>query len=138
MGNLDLEAAQVLEDAADLYESERIDWCTGSWVEQTNRGEVATLSMCAEGALMKAAGLKDATIWAFEKHSQLRSDTFLRNADNAAYDRYTTAREMVDQHVGGVGVTGWNDELAGGKQGVIETFREVAKDLRNNAPAEKL
>lgn len=134
MGNLDLEAAQVLEDAADLYESERIDWCTGSWVE--NGGKV--LSMCAEGALMKAAGLKDRTIWAYEKISQLRSDTFLRNADNAAYDRYTTARDLVAQHVGGVSVTGWNDELAGGKQGVIETFREVAKDLRNNAPAEEL
>lgn len=134
----DLDVARVLEDAATLYEDEKIEWCTGSWVEKTDRGEVETLSMCAEGALMKAAGLRDSIIWNFQKHSGLRCDTYLRNQDNAAYDQYATARDLVDRHVGGYGVTGWNDERAGGKQGVIDTFREVAKDLRNRAPAEEL
>lgn len=108
----DLEVAQVLEDAATLYEDEKIEWCDGYWVKLTDRGEVTTLSMCAEGK------------------------------DSGAYVRYVTARDLVNQKVGGVGVACWNDDMAdreqGGKQAVIETFREAAKDLRNRAPAEEL
>lgn len=133
----DLETAQVLEDAADLYESEQIGWCTGTWVEKTDRGETETLSMCAEGALMKAAGFDQEYIYSYGKYVLLQTDAYLRNMDDDAFRRYEGARRIVGDTVG-YDIPPWNDELVAGKQDVIDVFREIAKDLRNQAPAEEL
>lgn len=133
----DLETAQVLEDAADLYESEQIGWCTGTWIEKTDRGEVETLSMCAEGALMKAAGFNEQHIHAYGKFALLQTDIYLRDVDRDAFRRYVGAWRIVGETVG-YDIPPWNDELVAGKQDVIDVFREIAKDLRNQAPAEEL
>lgn len=142
MGNVDLEVAQVLEDAATLYEDEKIEWCKGGWVKNHVRLNldteevVPTLSMCAEGALMAAAGLTNGTI-AFYQDRQDERD--LVDADREASRRFAQARAVVTVAVGAP-IPLWNDSISngGGKQKVIDTFREVAKDIRNTAPAEAL
>lgn len=135
MGNIDLEVAHVLEEAADLYESEKIDWCTGTWLHTFS----GALSMCAEGALMRAAGYQDQTIWEF---AQYYNEALLEEAGVEEYLRYTGARALVNVAIA-TDIPSWNDEVLAqdrstAKQTVIDTFRAVAKDVRNQAPAEEL
>lgn len=47
--------ADVLEKAADLYASEQVEWCAGSWTETIDDGK--KLSVCASTAIGLAAGL---------------------------------------------------------------------------------
>ena len=81
------EVADVLEKAADLYESEQIEWCQGNWQKETLRfpngsvthfhsgqgaamvlkdlgGVEKIISMCASGALARAVGIP--VVWAQE------------------------------------------------------------------------
>ena len=85
------EVADVLEKAADLYESEQIEWCQGSWQKERTRivnetgesiaayvqdgeGQLGlpdvklkverVISMCASGALARAVGIP--VVWAQE------------------------------------------------------------------------
>lgn len=53
------EVAQVLEDAADMYESEKVEWCKNTWGSMdgvTATGRVG-MTACAATSLGMAAGL---------------------------------------------------------------------------------
>lgn len=147
----DLDVAQVLEDAATLYEDEKIEWCQGAWYRQP--GCFGPLTMCAEGALMAAAGFAPIVVKTFQDGNQ--SEQILANASTGreAYSKLLGARKAVTDALppvasGKQGIPYWNDRLTGGfedaagnakaKQAVIDMFRTVAKDLRNQAPAEEL
>lgn len=49
------EIADVLETAADLYESEQVEWCRGTWGATTLDGGITA---CASSALGLAAGIR--------------------------------------------------------------------------------
>lgn len=148
MGNIDLEVAQVLEDAADLYESEQIEWCRGFWYRGAPGGP---LSMCAEGALMRAAGFNTVDVKRFQDSNQMETILALSPVGiGGGYRKLMGARAAItaslpdDKSLGKIGIPYWNDNMkpdevdANPKQVVIDKFREVAKDLRNQAPATTL
>jgi hypothetical protein len=115
-----LRSAEILEEAADLYRSETVDWCQGSWIE--HQGEEAEfVSVCAEGALLLAAG------FSFEE-IQILSDTgvsnWVKNMD------WNHARTRLHIHLN-TSVFGWNDRRERTKQDVIDAMEATAKDLRN-------
>lgn len=141
MANIDLEVAQVLDDAADLYESEQIEWCKGSWYTDFKPGPGiitatgTTISMCAEGALMKAAGLRDTTIAGY---NATQRESLLGQDGAEARNKFNAARSVVSAALTEP-IPTWNDRSSTcDKQAVIDVFREIAKDIRNNAPAEEL
>lgn len=141
----DLEVAQVLEDAATMYEDEKIEWCQGAWY----RGG----SMCAEGALMRAAGFAPLVIKSFQDLNQQEQVLANVSTGRETYSKLLGARKAVTDALPRTGsskqgIPYWNDSLTDGsedaaskakaKQAVVDMFRTVAKDLRNRAPAEEL
>jgi hypothetical protein len=121
------DVAKVLEDAADLYESEKIEWCTRSWAKLTD----VTVSACAEGALLLAMGYNWAEV--FSAASRLFStDLLAQAASDSLLDHLNEGRTvMIDS------VYRWNDRMmtrhpAEAKAQVIEAMKETAKDLRNS------
>lgn len=92
------DVATVLEEAARGYRDEKYEWCAGSWVE-SNEGEAsdgdATLSACAEGALLYAAGFTWQQVEAYGD-----SNSHKYNADNhSAYVKFSEAKEAVTNHI---------------------------------------
>jgi hypothetical protein len=130
--------ADVLEDAADLYESEQVDWCSGSWTRDEARG----LSVCASTALAMACDLPLPVAMA-AGGSNLRDGGYQRIVRVAGFNSgavaetelYIQARVVLDDRMPKAisSVVLWNDSLpwVDGKQQVIEMFKETAKDLRN-------
>lgn len=135
------EVAQILEDAADLYESEQIEWCTGQWARSTPG--VKKVSACAEGAILLACGYKWTSVFG---HGTMLFDTDIRA--KAAHDALLdVVREVSGYHT----VYGWNDHAIGSRElinqdglvvmgppnasvakaEVVEAMKEAAKGLRN-------
>jgi hypothetical protein len=112
-----LRSAEILEKAADLYRSETVDWCQGQWINSDNE----QLTMCAEGALLLAAG------FSFEEIVML-SDTGVSNV--VKHDDWNGARMRLHIHLN-ASVFGWNDRRERTKQDVIDAMEATAKDLRN-------
>lgn len=143
----DLEVAQVLEDAATMYEDEKIEWCINNWARKEVRlthdpdGNVKAtpvITMCAEGALLAAAGFTLDQLLDFQYTHKAR-EGYLVELDFVAFNKFNDARRSLIGAIGGY-VTTWNDHMPPetGKERVVATMREVAKDLRNRAPAEEL
>lgn len=140
------QVATVLETAADLYESEKIQWCEGDWAKA--HGSLANpdtpISACAEGALLLAAGftavqvVRRRDLLFAESELAMRSMTALKNTINQG--------RSDEDHVS---VYFWNDTQIGNRKPVVridkhgrgtyedytapvvEAMKQAAKDLRN-------
>jgi hypothetical protein len=130
----------ILEQAADILEAERVQWCQGSYFRR-DFGSDATegdlrppLSACALGAIRIAALGEDSTYngltvnmpdWLGELESTL---------DKALTD-YLEKNVPMDKSLsdypdwGGMAI--YNDMPGREKAEVIEVFKQVAKDMRN-------
>jgi hypothetical protein len=122
-----VEPAEILEKAADLYESEQIDWCQGqayglSWPK-------GMVSACAMGAIYLASGYK------------IRGGGYVVNnpREVAAHDSFRQGRRAIheleiflDPECSRT-VAGWNDQPERTKEEVIQAMKDCAKDLRNKA-----
>ena len=143
------EMADVLEKAADLYEAEQYEWCAGDWFEEDVDGN--TLTVCASTALAIACG-------AGVRYAQIMESDYALGTGrwvdySGTYDiegeafksrvLYLATREHVDK-VLDQALPAWNDatapeddglvcfsSLTRNKAAVIEKFKEIAKDLRN-------
>lgn len=126
--------ADVLERAADLYESEQYEWCAGYFTNWTDNGGVF---VCATEALRLACGETLQTV------SGRKTPRRMEDHDRVLYSR--TLQEL------GFGtesnLVSWNDEATFiAKEGdlltpkyirtkaeVIELFKNKAKELRNES-----
>jgi hypothetical protein len=150
--------ADVLEAAADLYESEKVEWCRGAWSRTgpVRAGEPPQLlSVCASTAIAMAAGLPVTASGVLEDmtggvgQGHIKPEVAL----------YGATRQIIDARLG-TPLPSWNDDTAVVVEGsteeriamtsdgqrvilkrwrhrtrtkdeVIELFKETAKDLRN-------
>lgn len=135
-------AAEILEKAADLYESETIGWCTGS---NFQAGEVK-LSACAQGAIFLASGVYNigqeyltyggqAALYPWEVKlgyvpvpSTLDGNHF-EDLENKA----SVVIAMLAKSLKAASVPRFNDGPDRTKQEVIDAMKECAKELRNAA-----
>lgn len=133
------EVADVLERAADLYESEEIDWCLRAWGRETgltvnHDGVIKGQFHCAEGAILRAAG--------FTMRQIIESQGSSAGNPVSVVDLLETpvvlgALSAVKEHLGdmapGQRLWQYNDGLllSDGKQTLIQVFKETAKELRN-------
>lgn len=149
--------AQVLEDAAQLYEAEKVEWCAGSWGDGEKDG-VGPLSVCASTALGMAAGLgwvmpavmEEFHLDASMDHMELAGSVGFADYQlgpealtwsPASDELYRKTRQLVDMRLGEE-LPEFNDEEdwddAGliltprrTKQEIIDLFKDTAKELRN-------
>jgi hypothetical protein len=105
--------ADVLERAADLYESGQYELHRGSFFNNDQEAP----GVCAIGALMLAAG------------SSLVTGRLLHNLQTTIL--YWDATEVVERKITGYLLPTWNDAPGRTKQEVIDLFKETAKELRN-------
>ena len=118
------EVADALDAAADLYESERYDWCQGQSVSADG------LSVCASQALSLATGATFTMTVSIGnpflgglKHDMSGWNQPLYRAAEVALLPYT-------QEAGGI--IGFNDSGQGrSKQDIIDLFKKTAKELRD-------
>lgn len=124
------EVATALEAAADLYESEKYDWCQGSYHQG---GPDSGISLCASQALRMACG----------ERLTLRSDDLTLSSTAVLLNR-----PLFQEAVRALGLgeppglaknyegllISWNDhQPKDSKQEVIDLFKNTAKKLRNEA-----
>jgi hypothetical protein len=120
--------ADVLEKAADLYESEKIEWCQGY---NFNIGR-QRLGACAQGAIMLATGA----------YAQMPNGfvDYIGSEDgdwNHDYELSITATRVLFLSINKKGpfpfssVPQFNDTQGRTKQEVIEAMKKCAKELRN-------
>jgi hypothetical protein len=149
--------AQVLEDAAQLYEAEKVEWCAGSWGDGEKDG-VGPLSVCASTALGMAAGLgwvmpavlAEYRVTPCTDRERLAEDvgfaTYQLGPESLTWSRasdelYRKTRQLVDKRQGEE-LPEFNDQEdwddAGliltprrTKQEIIDLFKDTAKELRN-------
>lgn len=126
------EVADVLEKAADLYQAEQVEWCTNEWIT-TKAGK---LSVCAGGAIALAAGVNAMTFY----RAYGGNETLSRTGELALDPNYDKFREVLDRtsfYLGG-SVPSWNDNrlTPRSKSDVIDMFRRVAKDIRDDIERE--
>ena len=116
--NTELTPADLLERAADGFESGRYGWTKGvAYARRTDGFE----SYCATGALYHEAGLQQVSLIGTTEYETC--GTTYREADKAL--------EQVVENI----VTRWNDYAASGVAEVIENMKEAAKNLRNKEEA---
>lgn len=123
-GVSDAQVADLIEKAADAWESGAIGWCRGRFADR-RVPETAT-RVCSWGGLMRAAhGQADATVrdWLEARHEPV-----VLRALSAIEDHLSASGR---DHGGSLAT--WNDFLAKDEQHVIEVFKETAKDLRNQS-----
>ena len=130
LSNADM--ATVLEDAADAYESEKIEWCQSRWLLHSGAPDTPPqqLTVCAATALGVAAGLGALVPEYLETHGSIQ--------------RYRAARACVEKRLD-LDLTGFNDRIDAvshdrhklrhvpgcTKQDIIDLFKGTAKELRN-------
>lgn len=114
-------AAELLERAADGFESGRYYWTKGRYY----RVVFGTPAYCSMGALAHENGQDD-------KH--LGSRTYVVEVASGALARQVNPRSPL---MGGDVVVRWNDGNSPvsppSKQDVIEAMKQAAKDLRNES-----
>lgn len=128
--------ADVLEEAARLYRDEKIEWCSGSWVEgdvyvDPSEGQEQNLSMCAEGALLKASGVSVEVINEYSEFSGTnQEEQNLKSKTPEAAELFFASRTALARHLlahreenyvgpsaldpsinDAVSIPGWNDDL---------------------------
>jgi hypothetical protein len=134
------ETADLLERAADLYESEQIQWCKGNWATPYSENRSGQFH-CAEGVLLRAAGFS----WAQVMNAQAKLSS--ENEDDPDIIAHMMRLPQIQQAIRAVNghvVTieedeAWlwhlNDRLAPdtAKETLIQRFKEAAKELRNGS-----
>lgn len=149
--------ADTLERAADLYESEQVGWCQFKWVGAevgpTPDGaawwRTGRMTMCAEGALLKAVGFDYQ--WIDNFGDGLLTGVGIDDKYDIIYQTYMAAVAAVEAQLPPVpadihaedeegpftgqeadwSLAGWNDRVVKDKAEVVEIFKATAKDLRN-------
>jgi hypothetical protein len=125
--------ADALEQAADMYETEKVEWCDGTWFLEAEPDTDLKLSVCASTALGMACGLS-------MDEAQVLEAVYCQwtGMVTQGYELYVDTRLHVDRVLGSgdperilVTLPEWNDAGAKDKSQVIEMFKEIAKDLRN-------
>ena len=143
--DLNSRIADTLDKAADLYESETVDWCQGAYVENYSDPEPVRLSVCASQALRMACGEK--LVWRGQEAGEAPAAWVPARAgmDFSLFKAATTSLGLVDPDTSPVNGEGnlitWNDQTAGRyilqerrtKQDVIDLFKNKAKELRNQS-----
>jgi hypothetical protein len=152
-----VEVAEVLEEAARLYRDEKVEWCSGSWVEVNDDGgennevyelftderkydsEGLPLSACAEGTILRAVGYSWNDVSRF--YGGNTGELSPQVTDPTKFHAFKKARAALAAHLRGasgadrIHVPDWNDNLTGtveeAKAKVIEAMEATAKDLRN-------
>lgn len=118
------EYAEVLETAADLWKSGRVDWTQAQYSRELQTGDTWALHVCAVG------GLCTADIVLRQGKDTQSSVEYL-----AGSQRPHPLITFLDTKIRSTGLIhgliGWNDEPGRTKQEVIDLFEQTAKDLRN-------
>lgn len=115
-----LQVAEVLEKAAELYESEQYEWCQRTLAQYDKESPSRELvSLCASGALAIASGYWDGR------------ETTNTDLTPVYQDAYNALKWAVLEKADGFTVEGWNDRANRTKQEVIDTMKETAKGIRN-------
>lgn len=115
-------AADILERAADGFESGRYGWVKGvSYAKHPDGTEL----YCATGALYHEAGLQRTSLINTPEYQEWCE--IYSQADKALYEAI--------EFNGRGGVPGWNDYFASSMAEVIEKMKEAAKNLRNKEEA---
>lgn len=136
-------AASILEDAARLYEDEKVEWCQGAWVRPkvdvheflSGRYEfvyevpdelITGMNACAMGALALADGISWQQMMKQDAESAILrlGSPQLQEAIDALGDRLRMS------------VVSWNDRDGRTKEQIISAMKATAKDLSNNQPEE--
>jgi len=115
----------ILERAADILESEKVPWCKGSYFNDGQLDAETIMSACALGALRLA--MMEESQWNF--------------GNLVLPPEWMTDAEMeIDQEICyhadvelGESIAEFNDEPGTTRDQVVEIFKQVAKDLRNDA-----
>jgi hypothetical protein len=118
--------ADILEKAADLYESEQVDWCQGGFYNQ-GENEVSVsgrkiTSACAWGALI-LAGFQGDENYAWAAAGGIPASSFI-------WKLVEQARLALEANIGD-SVPYYNDKMSTSKQQIIDRMKNTAKDLRN-------
>jgi hypothetical protein len=116
----------ILERAADILESEKVPWCKGSYFNDDRPLAETIMSACALGAL-RLAMVK-------ESHWNLGD---MRRAPEWLTDAEIKIDAIICTHVGAEldidSIATFNDWPDTTRDQVVEIFKQVAKDLRNDA-----
>jgi hypothetical protein len=140
--------AQVLEDAADLYQSEKVHWCQGAYVKW---GEDPVLTVCATTALGMAAGLGTWMPLAVDQAdgTQRRNSRAVlmqhlvpyqqQRPEHTTWSRraqalYLAAKKQVERRLKSqefYHLPAFNDDDETTMDQVVDLFQSVAKELRN-------
>lgn len=151
---MDKTAADILEIAADLYESETVNWCQEAWVnpdltshfegvytspdwvrdwEEMPNEAASQINACVMGALALADG------FTWQQNMQLGTENIIGVHGS---DQLREAVAALDSHLSEQGpeeypsnIPFWNDAEGRTKDEVIEAIKETAKGLRNREVA---
>lgn len=131
------DVAGVLEEAARLYKDEKVEWCQGSWYGRDERG----ITMCAEGALMRASGFRLAEVdmlsggWVEQYKPRAERTKRALALFNASREELVACNNHPShpghEDVPCESVICFNDAPRRTKEEVIDWFEATAKDLRN-------
>lgn len=137
------EIATVLETAAVSYESERVEWCTGSW-RKPDPENPSKITACAEGAIYLAAGVSMEQV-----DTRLPDQVLLVGLSEAELNQWpdytpSAAWDLAEATIAKLGafvdvperfrdwpLYSWNDDAGRTKEEVIEAMKACAKELRN-------
>jgi hypothetical protein len=138
------EIATVLETAADSYESEKVEWCAGSW-RKPDPENPSKITACAEGAIYLAAG-----VGLEQLDVRLPDNLILADLSEQEMDQWpdytpSTAWDLGEAAIAKLGafvdvperlrdwpLYSWNDDVGRTKEEVIEAMKACAKELRND------
>jgi hypothetical protein len=133
----DTQIADDLEAAAELLETEKIQWCQGSLstLEFDADNKPQLTSVCAVGALgVVIAGL-DYMVGTFIRGVQEHLYRIGPERDRLNAARYAVSNYLIVHHEvfnSGDCVTEiWNDSAGRTREHVVDLFKNTAKDLRN-------
>lgn len=95
--------AGVLEEAARLYRDEKVEWCNGSWVDTDHfdgkdldeHAQDKVLSVCAEGALLKAAGFSWSVLDGFGDMAGHKEKGYLGRIDPEGMELFVQSRDAL-------------------------------------------
>jgi hypothetical protein len=124
--------AEILEAAADLYESEKIEWCKGAFYNSRTPAESSSssiVSACAWGAIIHAATEDDYLSFSLVGGEvSVLNDPPYKDMRRGLNRALRAVRMMLEPEL-----PEFNDTIAKDKQEIIDLFKETAKDLRNAA-----
>jgi hypothetical protein len=126
------QTADDLEAAADLLESETVEWCRGALYKCTkdNDGGVEVTHVCAIGALNMAIGGLAFLELPYGGYGPAEQRGWERRFYSASSVLNDQLLKRLGQRVH-QGIPYWNDYEAVSRQEVIDLYKEAAKDLRN-------